>query len=259
MLSARFDRPDAMTDRRSAARLALACMDLTRLEDDADDTAVRALCGRAATGFGHPAAVCVYPAFVQSARDELTERGLSGAVRVATVANFPHGAAEPERAAAETRRALSLGADEVDVVFPWKALAAGDDAVGARLVSQCRAAAGRTTLKVILESGMLDEPELIRRAADTAIEAGADFVKTSTGKADVGATPDAADSMLSAIADSGRGCGFKVSGGVRTLDDAIAYMDRVERTLGFEAVQPERFRIGASGLLDALLAELEPA
>jgi deoxyribose-phosphate aldolase len=262
MLSGRFDPSlDVMTDRRSAARLALACMDLTRLEDDVDDDApVREMCRRAAAaGPVHPAAVCVYPAFVGAAAETLAELGVRGAIRVATVANFPGGAAEPERAAAETRRALSLGANEVDVVFPWKALLAGDDAVGARLVDRCRAACGGATLKVILESGMLADERMIRRAARIALDAGADFIKTSTGKAGVGATPEAAAVMLEEIARSGREAGFKASGGVRTLDDARVYMDLATETLGADAVRPGRFRIGASGLLDALLAELGAA
>lgn len=245
-----------MTDRAAAARKALAAMDLTRLEDDDDDREVRALCRRADTPFGHPAAVCVYPGYVDAARRTLAEVGLADRVAVATVANFPDGAAEPARAAAEIRRALSLGADEVDVVFPWRALLDGDETTGTRLVEQCRAACGERVLKVILESGMLAAPDRIRRAADAAIGAGADFVKTSTGKTDAGATPDAAEVMLEAIRDSGTDCGFKVSGGVRTLDDAIAYMALAERMLGPGCIEPGRFRIGASGLLTALLGTL---
>lgn len=245
-----------MTDRQAAARQALAAMDLTRLEHDADDAIVRALCRRADTPFGHPAAVCVYPAYIEAAREELAHAGLSDAVAVATVANFPDGAAEPERAAAEVRRSVSLGADEIDVVFPWRALLDGDEAVGARLVQQCRAACGERVLKVILESGRLESHGAIRRAADIAVAGGADFIKTSTGKAAAGASPDAARIMLQAIRDSDRPCGFKVSGGVRTLADAIVYLEAAERTLGPEATCPARFRIGASGLLDALLEAL---
>lgn len=247
-------RPDA-----SLARRVLAMLDLTRLEDDADDGEIRALCRRAETGFGHPAAVCVYPAFVTAARDELESLGLSGTVAIATVANFPDGAAEPERAAAETRRAVAMGADEIDVVLPWKALRDGDDTVAARLVEQCRAACGERTLKVILESGMLDAPRLIRRAADVAIDAGADFVKTSTGKTDVGATPRAAEIMLDAIAAGGGRCGIKISGGVRTLREARGYVDLAAGALGPDWVRPDRFRFGASSLLDDLLAVLGPA
>jgi deoxyribose-phosphate aldolase len=249
--------PGAEGSRRAVALRLLAMLDLTRLEDDADDSEVRALVRRADTAFGTPAAVCVYPHFVSAAAEELAGQGLTGRVAVATVANFPDGSAEPERAAAETRRAISLGADEVDVVLPWEALRDGDDAVGARLVEQCRAASTGKLLKVILETGMLADAEQIRRACAAAIDGGADFVKTSTGKAEHGATPEAAEAMLDAIAERGGRCGIKVSGGVRTLEDARVYLDLADDRLG-AAVGPDRFRIGASSLLDDLLAALEP-
>jgi len=237
----------------------LAMLDLTRLEDDSCDSQVRALCRRADTAFGTPAAVCVFPGFVTAAREALADLGVAGRVRVATVANFPGGAAEPERAAAEVRRAVSLGADEVDVVLPWKALRDGDDGVAARLVEQCRAACGERVLKVILETGMLARARLVRRAADVAIGAGADFIKTSTGRAETGATPSAVEKMLEAIAERGGRCGLKISGGVRTLSEAHGYVDLAAGAMGTDWVRPERFRIGASSLLDDLLAVLEPA
>ncbi len=243
---------------RALARRILAMLDLTRLEDDAGDTEVRALCRRADTAFGTPAAVCVYPRFVAAAREEMRDCGLAGRVAVATVANFPDGSAEPERAAAEARRAISLGADEIDVVLPWKALRDGDDAVGARLVEQCRAATPGKVLKVILETGMLSDVRRIRRASAVAIAGGADFIKTSTGKTAAGASPEAAEAMLETIVEHGGRCGIKISGGVRTLEDARAYVDLAADKLGDEWVRPERFRIGASSLLDDLLAALEP-
>lgn len=247
----------ASDERLESARRILSMLDLTRLEDDAGDEPVRALCVRATESPVAPAAVCVYPRFVEAARAALAEHGASGRVAVATVANFPDGAAEPERAAAEVRRALAIGADEVDVVFPWKALLAGDDGVGQRLVEQCRAACGGRPLKVILETGMLTDADAVRRAARVAIDAGADFVKTSTGKAGVNATPEAAEVLLETISERGADCGLKVSGGVRTLDDARVYVDLAERILGPDFVRPERFRIGASGLLDDLLNTLK--
>ncbi|MGK7296264.1 MAG: deoxyribose-phosphate aldolase [Candidatus Wenzhouxiangella sp. M2_3B_020] len=248
--------PMSGDERRALARRVLSMLDLTRLEDDAGDELVRALCARAAESPVAPAAVCVYPRFIEAARDALAGHDASGQVAIAAVANFPDGPAEPERAAAEVRQALALGADEVDVVFPWKALLAGDDGVGTRLVEQCRAACGERPLKVILETGMLAGPDAIRRAGGLAIDAGADFIKTSTGKAGVNATPEAAEVMLESIAERGANCGLKVSGGVRTLADARIYVDLAERILGPEFVRPKRFRIGASGLLDDLLDAL---
>lgn len=246
-----------MEDIRQIAAKVLALLDLTRLEDDTDDGQVRAMCKRAGTRFGHPAAVCVYSRFIAAARDALDQAGLLEKVEVATVANFPEGGADVKLAVLDTEQAIERGADEVDVVFPWRALLAGDEAVGADVVAECKAICGSHTLKVILESGMLDDPHAIRRASEIAINAGADFLKTSTGKVQVNATPAAARTMLEAIRDSGRPVGFKVSGGVRTLDDARRYMQLAEDIMGPGWVSPQHFRIGASGLLDALLAELE--
>lgn len=228
-------------------------LDLTRLEDDVDDGPVRKLCVRAQAAPVPPAAVCIYRRFVSSARRVL---GDDSAIRVATVANFPAGDAEPRLAALECEQAIAEGADEVDVVFPWRALLAGDEAVGADLVAACRDACARP-LKVILESGMIDSRHQLHRAAEIAIHAGADFLKTSTGKVAAGASPDAARIMLESIRDSGRPVGFKVSGGVRTLDDARRYTQLAEEIMGSGWAAPDRFRIGASGLMDALVAELE--
>src|SRR5205823_6588937 len=139
------------------------------------------LAQRADTPHGAPAALCVYARFVPAARRALDARGLQR-VRIATVVNFPRGDAAPDDVVAETRAALAAGADEIDVVFPWRALLRGDGAAGAALVARCRQACGTTLLKVILETGELRDDDRIRDAADLALDAGADFLKTSTGK-----------------------------------------------------------------------------
>lgn len=247
--------PSPRTDAVSARAL-IALLDLTRLEDDVDDGPTRALCRRALAAPVRPAAVCVQRRFAAAARETLGE---TRDVRLATVANFPAGDAEPRLAALECEQAIAIGVDEVDVVFPWRALLMGDEAVGADLVTACRDACGKHTLKVIVESGMIDDRHRLRRACEIAIHAGADFVKTSTGKAAAGASPDAARILLQTIRDSDRPVGFKVSGGVRTLSDARGYAGQVADILGPEAVSPERFRIGASGLMDALLTAVERA
>lgn len=232
----------------------LALLDLTRLEDDPDDSTVRAMCKRAGTRFGHPAAVCVYPHFISAAREALAGAGLSERVAIATVANFPDGGSDTRLALLEVEQGLEQGADEVDVVFPWRALLAGDEAVGADLVAECKGICGSRKLKIILESGMLPDEHTVRRASEIAINAGADFLKTSTGKVKVNATPGAAKIMLETIRDSGRPVGIKVSGGVRTLADARTYIKIAEDLMGSGWVSPATFRIGASGLLDVLLA-----
>lgn len=234
---------------------ALGLMDLTSLNDDDDDASTRRLAASATTPHGHVAALCVFARFVPVAKAALAEQG--GLCKVAVVANFPHGEASPRDAAQEVAAAVALGADEVDVVFPWRALMAGDEARGRELVRRCRDAVGtRGVLKVIVESGELRSAELIRRASEIVIEGEAHFIKTSTGKVAVNATPTAAEIMLQAIRDSGRPVGFKAAGGVRSLAEASAYLALAARIMGPGWLAPERFRFGASGLLQQLLAVL---
>lgn len=245
-----------MSEAVSAARLALPLMDLTRLEAGDDESAIRALCRRARTPFGAVAAVCVHPCFVRAAREALEEANQSTLVRVATVVDFPQGQSTPEQVASEIREALLAGADEIDLVFPWRSLRRGDAKAGRSLVKAAREACGDHLLKVILETGELADPGLIREAAEIAIDAGADFLKTSTGKVPVNATPGAARILLEAIRDSSRDVGCKVSGGIRTTEQARDYLDLAAELMGEDWITPRHFRFGASGLLDNLLATL---
>jgi deoxyribose-phosphate aldolase len=233
----------------AAAARALALVDLTSLEASDTDASTRALCARAITPHGAVAAVCVMPANVAAAAAALA----GTPVRVATVANFPDGAADVEAARAATARAVADGAAEVDVVAPWRAWAAGDAAVAERLVAGCAAEA--PVLKVILETGSLDSPDAARELAALALGAGARFVKTSTGKHGQGATPEAARALLDAVAAHGSG-GVKVSGGVRTAAGAAGYLALADAALGPAWATPETFRIGASSLVDDLLTHL---
>jgi deoxyribose-phosphate aldolase len=237
-----------------AALRALHLIDLTALNDDDTPDSIRALATAADTPVGTPAALCVYAQFVQTAREALAARGL--ALPIATVTNFPGGEPAPEAAAAETTEAVRRGADEVDVVFPYRALMAGSEAVGRKLVELCRAAAGDMVLKVIVESGELKDPALIRRASEISIAAGAQFIKTSTGKVPVNATLAAAETMIQTIRDSRSHVGFKAAGGVRTAQDAAAYLAIADRIMGPGWASPATFRFGASSLLGNLLTTL---
>jgi len=241
------------------AKTALGLLDLTSLNDSDSDDSIRALAHSAKTPFGGPAALCVYDRFLGTARKTLNELGLN-AVRLATVANFPAGGTDIQAVLAEAKAQPGKGADEVDVVFPWRALIAGDGDTGGRLVSAVRAVlAPEVTLKVIIESGELDEPSLIRRATEISIVNGADFVKTSTGKVPVNATLEAAEIMLGTIRASGKPVGFKASGGVRTVADAGKYLALAEKIMGKGWVSPKTFRFGASGLLGDIKAVLSGA
>ena len=235
------------------ARRALACLDLTSLTGDEDEAAIVDLCARARTPVGPVAAVCVVGAWAARAKAELAGSG----VKVAAVANFPDGHANPRATGREVAGLRAAGADEVDVVLPYQAWSAGDEAGALAVVESARAAVpSPNRLKVILETGRLQRPDVIRTAAGAAIDAGADFVKTSTGKLQPGATPDAARAMLEAIAERDGAAGFKASGGVRTLEQAGAYLALADELLGPAWAGPATFRYGASGLLDAVLATL---
>lgn len=237
----------------AGAARALACLDLTNLDAGCDVAAIDALCDRAQTPHGPVAAVCLWPAFVSQAKARLAGTG----IRVATVVNFPAGAAPLSATLGEVERALGDGADEIDTVVPWRRLAEGDPRAVTEEVAAVKALCGAATLKAILETGELKTPELIRAAADAALVGGADFLKTSTGKVPVNATPEAAAILLDAIRASGRDVGLKPAGGVRTTDDALSYLALCDRTMGPGWATPRHFRIGASGVLTALLATLD--
>lgn len=240
----------------SAARV-LSLMDLTSLNNADTNANIVALCHSAVTAAGTPAAVCIYAGFVPLAKATLSELGVAEQIRVATVTNFPDGGNDIALAVQQTQAAIADGADEVDLVFPWRALMAGDEHIGLAMVKACKAACGERLLKVIIESGELAEPVLIQRASELAIEGGADFIKTSTGKVVVNATLDAAEVMLKVIRDKGGHTGFKAAGGVRTLEQAEAYLALAARIMGPEWATPARFRFGASGLLHDLLKVLQ--
>ncbi|MFG6431015.1 deoxyribose-phosphate aldolase [Roseateles sp. LYH14W] len=239
-------------DLKAAARTALACLDLTSLNDGDTAADIDALCRRAQTSHGPVAAVCVWPRFVAQAR-----AALPASIKVAAVANFPDGGLDLARALADVEAIAQAGGDEVDVVLPYRALLAGDSTEVSEFLSEVRFASRPLTLKVIIESGELATPERIAQATRLALAAGADFVKTSTGKTKTGATPAAAAVMLKEIAASGlSNAGFKASGGVRSVADAAGYIAQVQAALGGGALNPQRLRFGASGLLTDIEAVL---
>lgn len=235
----------AASDRANVARRALVCLDLTNLETDCDAAAIDDLCRRAQTPEGSVAAVCVWPRFAGQAKDLLARTG----IRVATVVNFPGGDGPIEAVKAETRDALGDGADEIDLVVPWRRLVTGDASAIAATVREIKDVCGDAPLKAILETGELNDPALIALAAEAAIDGGADFLKTSTGKVRVNATPQAAEILLDTIARRSRTVGFKAAGGVRSVADAAGYSALVRDRLGAEALSAARLRFGASGLL----------
>jgi deoxyribose-phosphate aldolase len=251
-----FESPDdALYQAAEVARRALPLLDLTSLNEGDDAASTVELCRRAQTPAGNVAAVCLWPDFVPVAKRELKGSG----VKIATVVNFPGGTLPLERVLGQIALALADGADEIDVVLPYAGLMSGRPYGIGEYLAECRQACVGHTLKVILETGMLAKPALIERAAAIAVENGADFLKTSTGKVPVGATPGAAQVLLETAhgaRQQGRKVGVKISGGVRDLAGAMTYLTLADRICGPGWVSAETFRFGASGLLDALLAEL---
>ena len=246
-----------MTELNVRSRQALQLMDLTSLNENDTPEAIIALCHQAHTEAGNTAAICIYPRFIPLARKTLQSLGLND-VTIATVTNFPAGDDDVAIAVAETRAAVAYGADEVDVVFPYRALMAGNETVGAELVKRCKEACGANVLlKVIIETGELQDEALIRRASEIAIDAGADFIKTSTGKVPVNATIESARIMLEAIRDSGKtNVGFKPAGGIKTAEDAAVHLELADTIMGPQWVDRNHYRFGASSLLGNLLIDL---
>ncbi|TEW53707.1 deoxyribose-phosphate aldolase [Psychromonas sp. RZ22] len=245
-----------MSDLEQAACLAISLMDLTTLNDDDTDQKVIQLCLNAKTPVGNTAAVCIYPRFIPIARKTLDKIGATS-VKIATVTNFPHGHDDLNIALAETRAAVAYGADEVDVVFPYQALIEGEQQIGFDIVAGCKEICGdNVLLKVIIETGELKTDALITLASEISIKAGADFIKTSTGKVAVNATLEATKLMLEAIKASGKNVGFKAAGGVKDVHVANDYLELARIVMGEDWVNTEHFRFGASSLLTSLLAEL---
>jgi deoxyribose-phosphate aldolase len=204
------------------------------------------------------ASICVYPSFVETVGLEIDGTPM----RITSVAGgFPASQSFIEVKALEVAMAIENGADEIDIVLNPGMMLAGHDSEAASEVELLREEAKDVVLKVIIESGALKTPELIRRASLVSMFAGADFIKTSTGKIDVAATPEAAFVMCHAIKDyynlTGRKVGFKAAGGVRTPEDAALYYTIVEEVLGKEWLTTDLFRIGASSAANNLISAIE--
>ena len=247
--------------KRQAIDLAIAMIDLTTLEGQDTPGKVRAMCAKARQpGYGAPpvAAVCIYPDLVPEA-----VAGVAGStVRVASVAtSFPSGRAALDVKLADVKSAVAAGADEVDMVIDRGAFLTGRYGLVYEEITAVRAACGDAHLKVILETGELSTLDNVRRASWLAMLAGADFIKTSTGKVAPAATLPVTLVMLEAVRDyldfADRRVGVKPAGGIRTEKDAIRYLVLVNETVGEDWLDPRYFRIGASSLLNDLLMQRE--
>jgi deoxyribose-phosphate aldolase len=247
-----------------ALDLAVRCMDLTTLEGSDTPGKVTALCAKGIRPKpGDPtipsvAAICIYPARIPEAVEHLRR----SQVRVAAVATaFPSGQSFTSIKIAETEEAVRAGAQEIDMVIDRGAFLAGDYQRVYDEVVAIKEACGSAHLKVILETGELGTYDAVRRASILAMAAGADFIKTSTGKVQPAATLPVSLVMMEAIRDfvreTGRPVGFKAAGGIRTSKQAIAYLVLLFETLGADWMTPDRFRLGASTLLNDVLMQID--
>jgi deoxyribose-phosphate aldolase len=241
---------------------ALSCIDLTTLNStDTLDSVAKFTekvnqFPQAFSGLSNVGAICVYPNMAKAVKETLKIDG----VKIAAVSGgFPSSMTFTELKIEEARLAVAAGANEIDIVVPLWAFLAGDFETVSSEISATKKAIGNAHLKVILESGVLNVDQ-IWQSSMLAIEAGADFIKTSTGKLPQAATPEAAFVMCLAIKqhfeETGKKIGFKPAGGIVTSEDAILYLTIVQEILGDEWLTPELFRIGASRLANNLLEKI---
>lgn len=245
-------------------RLALTLIDLTSLNGNDTRESIDRLCQKALSlsapesGLPGVAAVCVYPTFVRRCAEILKDSKLG----IASVAGaFPSGQSPLFVKLAEVQYAVEQGATEIDMVISRGAFLEGRFAEVAGEIAAIRGACGQAHLKVILETGELTSVSNIRKASELAIEAGAHFIKTSTGKISPAATPEAMWVMCETIADyyaaTGKMVGIKPAGGIVTPEDALLYMAIVKQILGQQWMTPEWFRLGASRLADNLVEKIQ--
>ncbi|MEO6437006.1 MAG: deoxyribose-phosphate aldolase [Tepidisphaeraceae bacterium] len=247
----------------NALKLALSMIDLTTLEGADSDGKVRQMCYKAAhlhdrvPGIPRVAAVCVYPTLVRVAKETVKGTG----IKVAAVATgFPSGQYPLDVKLRDTHYAVEEGADEIDMVISRGHFLAGDYNYVFDEIAQVKDACGLAHLKVILETGELGQYDQVRKASDLAMHAGADFIKTSTGKVVPAATLPVTLVMLEAIRDfyhaTGKKIGMKPAGGIANAKQAIQYLVVLRETLGQDWMTPDLFRLGASRLANDILMQL---
>ncbi len=229
----------------------LSLLDLTDLKMQID---LASLCQRAVGPYGMVAAICVQIPYVHTAKEWF---GDQFPVKVATVANFPSGDLNPTRTIREIERAIADGADEIDVVFPYQALFNQQAGLCLDFLTQVREASKGRVLKMILETGALKSFKHIRKAAELSIRAEADFLKTATGTYPEPVTLEHAAMLFRVIKELGaRNTGVKISGGIRTFEEAIDYLDLAIAEMGQHWVTAEKFRFGSSSLYNALVDKI---
>ena len=244
---------------QTLAQQTLNLIDLTELSDirthikAEEDALIRDLCERAVTQFGNVATVCVYSRFIELAKSILGRK-----IKIASVINFPFGISDIETVKFETKLALSRGASEIELVFPYKCFKLHESTDCCDIIKQVKTACGDKKLKVIIETEELGSTKMIRAATELCIEYGANFIQTSTGKRSSGATLEATEVILHTIKTKQANCGLKVSGGIEMVAQAERYIQLATDIMGEEWINPNHLRFGSLNLLDDVLNILAP-
>ena len=240
----------------------ISFLDYTSLGENDNQQSITDFLQAIDTKYGKIAAVCIYPQFISLAKKILTPKNIP----VATVVNFPTASDSINKVLNQTKIALENGADEIDVVCYWQNyLSNGQSALSSELIRRLKKLCGKKILKVILETGEIQHPQLIQKASENAILAGADFLKTSTGKTPNGADLEAVGVMLGVIRQYSKKTlpqkkiGLKISGGIKTYWQALEYIRLIEKMNLQDLLTPDLFRIGASSLLIDLLKKTHPS
>jgi len=234
-----------------AAKILISCLDLTSLSGDETPHHIVKLCDRAVAH--NVAAVCIFPKFINQVRQELKNTP----VKIATVINFPRPQTNLAKIKTEITEALNQGANEIDAVFPYEDFLKGNFLICEDFLALCRTTTQGKILKIILETGEIKKTRLIAEAAKRCLKYKVDFIKTSTGKTPISATPEAANIILETIKESKNPTGFKASGGIKTIEDAKQYLVLANTIMGHNWAAPNTFRLGASSLLDNLLETIK--
>lgn len=232
-------------------------IDLTSLNEDDTTETIAAICEKAIYKNQHVAAICVYPQFVK----QVAAFCAGTPIKVVTVANFPFAKEKLEDVKFSIAESIANGAQEIDVVFPYHDYLEGKKFKTHEFICDCKEVCGKNiTLKVILETGMLKDLQMVTEISRSVLLAGADFLKTSTGKIKQGTTLQAASALLFVIKELSpvlkRSIGLKVSGGVRTIEQAAEYIELANQIMGKNWVNPDHFRIGASQLADVVIEKM---
>jgi len=231
----------------------ISLIDATNLDEQATEQDMIKLCQLVKSAPTYIASICVYPKWIHAVNDFFKTKP----VTITTVINFPKSNLDSKTLEKEIKQAIELGADEIDIVFPYETFDPKNTAPTLAFLQAAKQACGDHVLKVIIESGEAPSAKWIEQATLCVVNSGANFVKTSTGKTTTGATTEAVRTIAYTLHEADRPCGLKISGGVRTIEQAQTYIKIVESILSPSFIEPEWFRFGASSLLKSCIETIE--